>query len=192
MIATDNFEQIEVTSEQAIRDWLAQNHAETQSFWLVTFKKHTGDTYVSTDQMLDALISFGWIDGIRRKLDDNRTMQLICQRKNQAWAKTYQDRAARLIADGLMQESGLAVIEASKAAGLWDATAGVDALEVPADLLDALDQLQGARDYFEAAAPSYRRNVLRWIFAAKTDATRQKRIVQTAQTSQQRERIPQL
>jgi uncharacterized protein YdeI (YjbR/CyaY-like superfamily) len=192
MIATDNFEQVEVTSAQALHDWLGVNHTQEASFWLVTFKKHMGARYVSTDQILNALISFGWIDALRRKLDDDRTMQLICRRKNQAWAKTYQDRAARLIASGLMHQSGIDAIESAKASGLWNITAAVDALVMPDDLGTALDALQGARAYFDASAPSYRRNVLRWIFSAKTDATRQKRIEQTAQTCKRGERIPQL
>lgn len=119
-------------------------------------------------------------------------MQLIGPRKNQAWARTYKDRATRLIAEGAMHQSGLNAIAESKAMGLWDATADVDALVVSGDLACALDRLSGAGDYFHAAPPSYRRNVLRWIFNAKTDVTRQKRISQTATVSARRERIPQL
>jgi uncharacterized protein YdeI (YjbR/CyaY-like superfamily) len=192
MIATDSFEKVAVTSQDALHAWLEENHTQTTSVWLVTFKKHKGDHYLSTDQVLDALLCFGWIDGARRKLDDDRTMQLIAPRKNQAWAKTYKDRAARLIAEGTMHQSGLNAIATSKALGLWDATLDVDALVVPDDLACALDGLSGAGDYFHAAPPSYRRNVLRWIFNAKTEVTRQKRITQLATLSGRRERIPQL
>lgn len=192
MISTDNFERVEVASAQALHDWLAVNHGNEASFWLVTFKKHTGEAYISTEQKLDALLCFGWIDGIRRKLDDDRTMQLICRRKNQAWAKTYKDRAARLILKGIMHQSGMDAIETSKKAGLWTLTAKVDASVIPDNLVAALDDRHGARHYFDTAAPSYRRNVLRWIFAAKTEATRQKRIAQTAETSMRRERLPHL
>jgi uncharacterized protein YdeI (YjbR/CyaY-like superfamily) len=191
MIATESFAKVEVTSQSALRAWLEVNHAQNDSVWLVTFKKHTGDRHVSVGQVLDELLCFGWIDGIRRKLDDDRTMQLIGRRKNQVWAQTYKDRAARLIQDGLMHQSGLDAIEVSKVGGQWGATIDVDAGVVPDDLARVLTAYEGAGDYFYAAAPSYQRNVLRWIFNAKTDVTRQKRIVETAVTSQRRERIAQ-
>jgi uncharacterized protein YdeI (YjbR/CyaY-like superfamily) len=192
MIATDNFEKIEVTSQGALRVWLECHHAQHQSVWLVTFKKHTGQKYVSVGQVLDVLLCFGWIDGVRRKLDDGRTMQLISQRKNQAWAQSYKDRAARLIHEAVMHQSGFDAIATSKTLGLWNATLDVDALVMPDDLANALDKLAGASDNFNNAAPSYRRNVLRWIFNAKTDATRQKRINETASASHHGQKIPQL
>jgi uncharacterized protein YdeI (YjbR/CyaY-like superfamily) len=192
MLATNSFEKVEVASQDALSAWLESNHTQVTSVWLVTFKKHKGTQYLSTDQVLDALLCFGWSDGVRRKLDDDRTMQLIAPRKKQAWAKTYKDRAEHLITDGSMHQSGLDAIATSKALGLWDATMDVDALVVPDDLASALDGLGGASDYFHAAPPSYRRNVLRWIFNAKTEVTRQKRIAQTVTVSGRRERIPQL
>ncbi len=192
MIATDKFEKVQVTSPLELREWLSMHHGQTDSVWLVTFKKQAGDKYVSIEQVLDQLLCFGWIDGVRRKLDDDRTMQLVGPRRHQAWAKTYKDRAARLISDGLMAASGLAAIEASKQRGLWNVTAEVDALTVPEDLAASLNASVGAREYFDLAAPSYRRNVLRWIFSAKTAETRQKRIAKTAMASASRERIPQL
>ena len=63
---------------------------------MVTFKKSEADKYVSRWDVLDELICFGWIDGIRRKLDDNKTMQLISPRKVEHWAKTYKERAHAL------------------------------------------------------------------------------------------------
>jgi hypothetical protein len=67
--------------------------------------------------VLDELIAFGWIDGLRRKLEDARTMQLISPRRQQAWAQTYEDRAARLEAEGRMHLAGLTAIAVAKAAG---------------------------------------------------------------------------
>jgi uncharacterized protein YdeI (YjbR/CyaY-like superfamily) len=104
-------------------------------------------------------------------------------------AKSYKDRAARLIADGRMQPPGLAAIEASKRGGLWDAMADVDALVVPADLAAALEGQARAADNFHGAAPSYRRN---WIKAAKGPETRARRIAQTADHAARAVKIPQM
>ena len=142
--------------------------------------------------MLDELLCFGWIDGIRRKLDADRTMQLVSPRRHQVWAKTYKDRADLLLADGRMMPAGLAAIAASQHNGLWDAMADVDALIVPPDLELALAAHPMAAGWFATAAPSYRRNVLRWIKTAKTAPTRDKRIAVTVDHAGRGEKVPQM
>jgi uncharacterized protein YdeI (YjbR/CyaY-like superfamily) len=192
MIETDRFAKVELSSVTELHQWLAAHHTQPDSVWLVTFKKHVPARYISTSEVLDALLCYGWIDGIRRKLDDDRTMQLVSPRRQQIWAQTYKDRAARLIADGSMAPAGLAAIAASQRDGLWDAMADVDALAVPSDMQAALDALPPAADRFAAAAPSYRRNVLRWIKSAKTQPTRVSRIGLVVEYSAQDAKLPQM
>lgn len=171
----DTFVRVEVKSDAELWSWLERNHTQSQSVWLVTWKRQIPERYVSRESVLDALIAFGWVDGRRMKLDDERTMQLIAPRKQQVWAQTYKARAARLIKEGRMQPAGLSAVEAAKVSGKWDTLAHVDALEEPDALIRALDGA-GAISWWRASAKSYRRNVLRWIATAKTDKTRQKRI----------------
>jgi uncharacterized protein YdeI (YjbR/CyaY-like superfamily) len=189
MIETDRFTKVEVTSPAQLRRWLDAHHTQKESIWLVTYKKHVVDKYVSVDEILDQVLCFGWIDGLRRKLDDDRTMQLLSPRRHQVWAKSYKARAARLIAEGHMRPPGLAAIEASKRAGLWDATADVDALVIPPDLATALGANMSALENFERSAPSHRRNVLRWIVSARTAETRNKRIAKTVDLASRGARI---
>ncbi|MGF1562921.1 MAG: YdeI family protein [Geminicoccaceae bacterium] len=192
MIETDRFAKIEVTSAGALRAWLEQHHGQSDSVWLVTFKKHVAGRYVGREAVLDELIAFGWIDGIRRKLDADRTMQLIGPRRHDVWALSYKQRAARLIADGRMHAAGLKAIEAAKRQGLWDAMADVDALRVPDDLQAALEAMPPAAAWFAAAAPSYRRNVLHWIKLAKKAETRATRIARTAELAARGEKVAQM
>lgn len=192
MIPTDGFAQVEVRSAAELRDWLMAHHAQAESVWLVTWKKAPGAPFVSTDEVLDALVAFGWTDGLRRKRDDGRTMQLISPRRQQAWAESYKRRAARLEEAGLMHPAGQAAIAAAKQAGRWDETAEVDALLVPEDLDAALEAKPDAADYFHKAAPSYRRNVLRWLHGAKRAETRAARIVTIVNLSEQAKKVPQL
>ncbi|MCF2870849.1 YdeI/OmpD-associated family protein [Octadecabacter sp. G9-8] len=191
-IPTDRFEKVQVCSAAELRDWLTAHHTQSENVWLVTFKKSVPDKYVSTHDILDEVIAFGWIDGIRRKLDDDRTMQIIGPRQTQAWAKSYKDRAAQLIADGRMTDAGLKSIAASKENGLWDYWADVDALIVPDDLRVALDGTPIAAQNFDQCAPSYRRNLLRWVKLAKTPQTRAKRIAQIVDNTARDEKIPQM
>jgi len=192
MIKTENFEKVEVTSALQLREWLEANHAQEASVWLVTFKKHIEGKYISRDDVLDELLCFGWIDGIRRKLDDDRTMQLIAPRQAQHWAKSYKDRVARLEAEGKMHLAGLQSIEESKQNGLWDFMDDVDALIMPDDLVAGLEAHPPALENFKLSAPSYRRNVLRWIKLAKTDKTRIKRIQKATDFAARNEKIPQM
>lgn len=163
-----------------LRAWLAEHYSQHASVWLVTWKKHHPDKYLSRDDVLDELLCFGWIDGRRRKVDDDRTMQLISPRRHQAWAQSYKARAQRLMENGKMAAPGLASIETGKRSGLWDFYSDVDALHVPDDLAAALTLQPPASSTFDAFAPSKRRNILRWIKSAKTETTRAKRIATVA------------
>lgn len=145
MTESDRFEQVFIQSIDELRVWLTTNHASDASGWLVTYKKVVEDKYASRADVLDELLCFGWIDGIMRKVDDQRVMQLISRRRVQHWAQSYKDRAARLIAENRMQPAGLAAIERSKREGLWDAMADVDALIVPDDQANALDAALSTR-----------------------------------------------
>ena len=82
---------VEVESTAALRHWLERNYNYERSVWLVTFKKAAGSRYVSTSEVLDELVAFGWTDGVRQKVDDERTMQLISRHRAELWAKTYKD-----------------------------------------------------------------------------------------------------
>ncbi|MEM7435050.1 MAG: YdeI/OmpD-associated family protein [Myxococcota bacterium] len=192
MIKTERFKKVEVTSAQELRIWLEVNGGKEASVWLVTYKKHIPSKYVSVGEVLDELLCFGWVDGIRRKLDDDRTMQLISPRKAHHWAKTYKDRAARLKEEGRMQPAGLASIAASQRAGLWELMDDVDALIRPPDLIDALDSCKAAGANFDASSRSYQRNILRWIKLARTPDTRAKRIGEVVSFAARNQKIKQM
>jgi uncharacterized protein YdeI (YjbR/CyaY-like superfamily) len=192
MIPTERFEQVEIASAADLRDWLAAHHGQAESVWLVRWLKHTGARSVPIDDILDELLCWGWVDGLGRKLDADRTLRLISPRRHQRWTRTYKERAARLIEEGRMQPPGLAAIEEAKRTGQWSELDHVDDLVEPADLASALDARPSAREAWDATAPSYRRNVLRWLALAKTEPTREKRINLTVALSAQGEKVPQM
>ncbi|MEL6573027.1 MAG: YdeI/OmpD-associated family protein [Pseudomonadota bacterium] len=179
--------ELEVTSPEQLWSWLAANHAQPDSIRLITWKAAHPDKYVSREEVLDALIAHGWIDGRRFVVDADRTAQLISPRQQQAWAQSYKDRAERLSQEGRLHPAGCASIETGRASGLWDFFADVDALIVPDDLAAQIDLPK-----WEALAPSYRRNVLRWIKLAKTAATRAKRITAAADATAKGQKLPQM
>ncbi|MBV6654559.1 MAG: hypothetical protein KI786_12415, partial [Mameliella sp.] len=138
MIKTEHFKKVEVQSAENLREWLMAHHEQEESVWLITYKKSEAGKYVSRDEVLDELLCFGWIDGIRRKLDEKRTMQLIGPRRVQHWAKSYKERAQKLIDENRMHKAGFQSIESGKKSGLWNFMDDVDNLIVPDDLNAAL------------------------------------------------------
>ena len=192
MIPTERFEQVEVTSAEALRDWLATHYGQAESVWLVRWLKGAGAKSVPIDAILDELLCWGWVDGLGRKLDAARTLRLISPRRHQRWTRTYKERAARLIAEGRMRSPGLAAIEEAKQTGQWDELDHVDDLVEPPELADALDAAPEARACWDAAAPSYRCHVLRWLALARTPPTLAKRVAQAVRLAERGEKVPQM
>ncbi len=182
---TTQHEQVTVENRRELREWLAANHTQTDSIWLIRFKKHCGEKYVSYQDVVRESLCFGWIDSLPRKLDADRTMLRISPRKpGSGWSKVNKQYIEELSADGLMTAAGLAKIEAAKLDGSWSKLDGVDRLKVPDDLNAALEQYTNAKTNFNAFPPSTRRGILEWITNAKRAPTRAKRIAETARLAQ--------
>ena len=67
----EGMKQIQIESSTALIDWLSDNHQSDESYLLVTWKKSEIEKYVSRDEVLDALLAYGWIDGRRFALDED-------------------------------------------------------------------------------------------------------------------------
>lgn len=189
MTAGDHLEHVEVPTAQALRTWLIEHHDQRDGVWIIIWKKNVPDRYVPHEQVLDELVAFGWTDGILRRIDDDRTRQLVSPRRTKPWAKSYKDRAERLIEEGRMHPAGLAAVERAKATGMWDTMDDVDALVVPDDLATALDAHPPAATHFHAFPPSVRRSILRWIASARKPDTRAGRVARTVRDARQNVRV---
>jgi uncharacterized protein YdeI (YjbR/CyaY-like superfamily) len=189
MVKTENFGKLEIQSADELRQWLLNNHTQKESIWLVTYKKEILEKYVSVQEVLDQLLCFGWIDGIRRKLDEERTMQLISPRKVEHWSLTYKERFTKLEKVGLVHQSGKNSVEASKKSGLWDFMDDVDNLIIPEDLQFALTQNTNALNFFYSLSKSNKRFTLRYLKLSKTETTRQKRIHQIVELAAQNRKV---
>jgi uncharacterized protein YdeI (YjbR/CyaY-like superfamily) len=174
------------------RDWLAQNHTRAEGVWLISYKKSAGKPRLEYEDIVEEALCFGWIDSKGRALDDERTMLWMAPRKPRTgWSRPNKERLERLIAAGLMAPAGAAKVAAAQADGSWSALDAVEALEVPDDLAAALAGYAAARTNFDAFPRSARRSILEWIAAAKTPATRAKRIEETARLAEENVRANQ-
>ena len=119
--AGESFQRFEISRRQDWRDWLAANHDRSDGVWVVTWKKTSKGPYVPFGDVRDEGLCWGWIDRMRRGVDEERTSILVSPRKPKSnWSDINKARVEELIATGLMQPPGLALIEQAKADGSWD------------------------------------------------------------------------
>jgi uncharacterized protein YdeI (YjbR/CyaY-like superfamily) len=176
----DSAERVEVKSRAEWRVWLSQNWQRTGGIWLVVYKKHHLHCLPWSDIVQEALC-FGWIDGTRRRLDEDRTMLYVSPRKcGSIWSGLNKRHLQELASKNLIHPAGQAKIDAAKTDGSWTLLDDVEALIVPDDLGRALDAVPGARAGFAGFNPGSIRGLLWWIKSARTDETRRKRIERTA------------
>jgi uncharacterized protein YdeI (YjbR/CyaY-like superfamily) len=123
-------------------------------------------------------LCFGWIDGILKRIDDEKHMvRFSPRRKNSIWSQHNKKRVRKLIEEGRMTPAGLARVKEAKANGQWARAAQrEDTAIVPPELADALAGNERARLNFESLAPSYRRQFIYWVATAKRDDTRRRRV----------------
>ncbi|MFN9759091.1 MAG: YdeI/OmpD-associated family protein [Pseudanabaena sp.] len=159
------------------REWLAQNHSQEISIWLIYYKKNSGKPSISYSDAVDEALCFGWIDSKVKSIDDEKYMQFFCVRKpNSVWSKVNKEKVASLIEQGLMTKAGVEAIAIAKSNGSWNVLDAVEALVIPDDLMTALSSNLVAKEYFLDLNRTDKRNLLQWITLAKREETRQKRI----------------
>lgn len=103
------------------RAWLRGNHERHDGVWFVSYKKHTGRPRVEYDDAVSEAVCWGWVDSLKRRLDDDRMMLRFTPRNaGTGWSASNKDRVARMMAAGRMRPAGLAKVDAAKADGSWD------------------------------------------------------------------------
>ena len=180
-------ERFEPGSPADWRAWLAEHHGRGYGVWLVTRRAAPCVTY---EEAVEQALCFGWVDSTAGRLDDERTMLWFAPRRPRSgWARTNKIRVERLLAAGLMQPVGLALVEAAKADGSWTLLDDVEDLVVPDDLAAAFTAT--GRAHWDAFPRSARRAILEWIVQARRPETRAKRIAETAAKAEVGERANQ-
>ena len=99
------------TSQQQWRQWLEENHRSKQAVWLVHYKKKSGVPTISWSEAVDEALCFGWIDSVRKTLDNETFIQFFSKRKpNGTWSKVNKKKIRQLVEAGLMTQAGLGKI----------------------------------------------------------------------------------
>ena len=164
-------------SSKYLSRWLQANHASESELWVKIFKKGTGIPSVSWEDVVIETLCWGWIDGVKKSIDDQAYLQRITPRKaRSSWSKKNTEHVERLIKDGRMQEPGLVHVRAAKADGRWEkAYAPASEMKVPKDFLAALERKPKAKVFFETLNKSSRYAIAYGLATAKKPETRQRR-----------------
>ena len=180
-MVTDDLELRSFRNASAFERWLSRHHDRAPGLWLKIYKKHTGLPTVTYAEALDVALCWGWIDGVRKGLDEHSFVQRFTPRRPKSvWSQINREHVARLVAAGRMTPHGQRQVDAAKVDGRWEAayapirSASADAL--PDDLRAAIDASPRARRTFATLnrqnlfALAYRTN------AMKTPAGRTRKI----------------
>ena len=164
-------------SPAAFRRWLAANH-DTASELVVGFHKaHTGKPSLTWPESVDEALCFGWIDGVRHRVDEDRyTIRFTPRRRNSLWSFVNVRRVKALTEQRRMQPAGLAAFEARRAerGGAYSFEQPLTKL-TPAEIR-AFKANKPAWRFFEAQPPGYRKTAVFWVTSAKKPETRTRRL----------------
>lgn len=158
---------------------MSRNQATARGVWLVFWKKATGKPSIAYEHSVEEALCFGWIDGLKRKIDRERYAYRFTPRaKSSSWSESNLARARRLLDAGRMHPSGAALARTALEAASNKSTSPKKqpTTKLPEDFRVALEASSTARANFESFAPGYRRRYLLWIADAKRPETRAKRI----------------
>ncbi len=137
----------EFATEAGFWKWLARHHDAESEVWIKIHKAGSGLRSITPKEAIDVVLCWGWIDGIRKGLDDKSFLQRYTPRgARSVWSRINVDNVARLIEDGRMTEHGLKPVEAAKKDGRWDGAYRVKDSKIPDDLQAAIDAEPKAKE----------------------------------------------
>ncbi|ACP25551.1 hypothetical protein NGR_c17870 [Sinorhizobium fredii NGR234] len=168
----------EFETAERFYDWLGSHHDKEDEVWIKVHKVGSGLESITPKEAIDVVLCWGWIDGVRKGLDDKSFLQRYTPRgRKSTWSQINVDNVARLIEEGRMTEHGLRQVEMAKADGRWDRAykSGKD-MKIPDDLQAAIDAEPKAREMLGKLSEQNRFALAFRTHNMKTEAGRKKKI----------------
>ncbi|WP_299104841.1 YdeI/OmpD-associated family protein [uncultured Tenacibaculum sp.] len=164
------------------RAWLLENHDKSTGVNLILYKVESNTPSMRWEEAVKVALCFGWIDSTVKSLGDGKRQQYFCPRKpKRVWSALNKRYIDELLSEKLIHQSGLKSIETAKENGSWSSLDNVENLIIPKDLQIEFDKNPVAYSNYQNFARSYRKGYLYWLFSAKREATRLKRITEIIQ-----------
>lgn len=182
------------TKPSDFRTWLEKNHDKASEIWVGFYKKGSGKPSITMQESVDEALCFGWIDSVRRGVNDTSYANRFTKRKTRStWSAINIGRAKELISLGRMQPAGLKAFEQRT-----DDRSAIYSYEQrqSAELGSVFEKQfranRKAWKFFRAQAPWYQRVAAFWVVSAKKDDTRMKRLTRLIEDSENGRTIPPL
>jgi uncharacterized protein YdeI (YjbR/CyaY-like superfamily) len=157
--------------------WLAKHHDKEDEVWIKTHKVGSGLKSITPKEAIDVVLCWGWIDGVRKRLDDKSYLQRYSPRgAKSTWSQINVDNVARLITEGRMTKHGLKEVDAAKADGRWDRAYRSKDMKIPDDLQAAIDAEPKAKAMLEKLSAQNRFALAFRTHNMKTAAGRKRKI----------------
>ena len=165
------------SSPSEFRKWLENNHHKAKELLVGFYKVSTAKPSMTWSQSVDEALCFGWIDGVRKSLDnDSYCIRFTPRKPSSNWSAINIQKVETLTKQGLMQPAGLASFEKRKE----DKSAIYSYENKPENLSDAFEQQfkthPEAWSFFTGQAPSYQKTAIYWVMSAKQENTRISRL----------------
>lgn len=178
------------STQTDFRKWLEENHDKETEIIVGYYKVGLGKMCMTWSESVDQALCFGWIDGVRRKIDEESYCNRFTPRRaGSNWSAVNIAKVAELTAKGLMMPAGLAVYEKRR-----ESRSGIYAYENEAkQLSDEYEKRfkadEMAWSFFEKQANWYKKQMVNWVMTAKQEATREKRLEKLIEASAGEKRL---
>ncbi|MEP6731418.1 MAG: YdeI/OmpD-associated family protein [bacterium] len=172
--------------------WLEKNHEREMELWVGFYKKDSGRPSMTWPESVDEALRFGWIDAVRKTIDDESYMIRFTRRKpTSIWSKVNIAKVEALIAANRMAPAGIAAyaLRTPERSGVYSFER--EPANFDAEQLRAFHKNKKAWEFFERQPPGYRRVVTHYVTSAKRAETRDRRLAAVIEHSARSERIPQ-
>jgi len=181
-------------SPAAWRAWLEKHHAEATELWVGLYKRESGRPSITWPEAVDGALCFGWIDGIRKSIDEiSYKIRFTPRKSRSAWSAVNVKRATELSTLGLMHSAGLAALQKhnGKRSEIYSYEQRRKA-KLPPAYEKEFRSRPDAWKFFGAQAPWYQRTASLWVISAKKEETRLKRLAALIEDSAHHRTIPPL
>jgi uncharacterized protein YdeI (YjbR/CyaY-like superfamily) len=172
------------------RRWLERHHDTKAELWVGYYKKETGRRSMTWPESVDEALCFGWIDGIRKAVDEiSYTIRFTPRRQSSVWSAINIRNVQRLVETGRMQPPGLKAFEARRAHRCEIYSYEQRPQDLPEAMVAVMRKNRSAWKFFQAQPPGYRRQMTWWIVSARTGPTQKKRLAQLIEASAEERRL---
>jgi uncharacterized protein YdeI (YjbR/CyaY-like superfamily) len=175
------------------RKWLSQHHEVEQELWVGYYKKATKVPSVTWPESVDEALCYGWIDGLRKSIDEKSYMIRFTPRKATShWSNVNIKRVAELTKLKQMQPAGIAAFKKLKKENSGKASFEQKSVTLDKNYITQIQTSEKAWAFFDALAPSYKKATIWYVMSAKQETTRQRRLQILIESSEQGLKIPML